>query len=100
MKDESVAISRYLQIKAACPDALLFLRIGDFCEAFDEDAQVLQRNLIAAARPVMFSSSEHLMAGVVHAAFPAICEQLLAQGYRVVLCEDVPEKPEQLSLFA
>ncbi|MFP6594782.1 MAG: hypothetical protein VB860_07410, partial [Dehalococcoidia bacterium] len=32
---------QYLEIKAQHPDALLLVRMGDFYETFDEDAQVM-----------------------------------------------------------
>src|ERR1700690_2750657 len=36
---------QYLGLKAIHPDALLFFRLGDFYELFDEDAQVASREL-------------------------------------------------------
>ena len=34
---------QYLQIKRRYPDAILFFRLGDFYETFDEDAKVVAR---------------------------------------------------------
>lgn len=36
---------QYAQLKAKYPDALLLVRIGDFYQAFDEDADTLARVL-------------------------------------------------------
>ena len=37
--------TQYLQIKRQHPDALLFFRMGDFYEMFDEDAEIVAREL-------------------------------------------------------
>ena len=36
---------QYLDIKRQYPDVLVFFRLGDFYETFDEDAQIVSREL-------------------------------------------------------
>ena len=38
--DVSPARQQYLEIKREYPDTILFFRLGDFYETFDEDAEV------------------------------------------------------------
>ena len=45
---------QYLEIKRQYPDAILFFRLGDFYETFDEDAEITSRELdiVLTSRPV------------------------------------------------
>ena len=45
---------QYLQIKAQHSDAIVFFRLGDFNETFDEDAETAARelDLVLTSRPV------------------------------------------------
>ena len=45
MSGETVTPSRqqYLDVKAQHPDAIVFFRLGDFYETFDDDAAVVAR---------------------------------------------------------
>ncbi|MBL8162187.1 MAG: hypothetical protein JNJ61_09385, partial [Anaerolineae bacterium] len=45
---------QYLDIKQQYPDCILFFRLGDFYETFDEDAEVAARelDLVLTGRPV------------------------------------------------
>lgn len=45
MKNETPIRRQYLEIKANHKDAILLFRLGDFYEAFDEDARLLAREL-------------------------------------------------------
>ena len=44
---------QYLNVKAQHPDAIVFFRLGDFYETFDEDAEVTARelDLVLTSRP-------------------------------------------------
>src|SRR3970040_2465779 len=45
---------QYLDIKRDYPDAIVFFRLGDFYETFDEDAEITARELdiVLTSRPV------------------------------------------------
>ncbi|MGC9469100.1 MAG: DNA mismatch repair protein MutS [Anaerolineae bacterium] len=83
---------QYLDLKAQYPDTILFFRLGDFYETFDEDAEVASRelDLTLTSRPV----SKDLrvpMAGVPHHAVEGYIARLIEKGYRVAIAEQVGE---------
>ena len=45
---------QYLEIKRQYPDAILFFRLGDFYETFDQDAETTARELdiVLTSRPI------------------------------------------------
>ena len=61
--------TQYLEIKQQNPDAILFFRMGDFYEMFDEDAEIVARELeIALTRRDFGRGEKSPMAGVPHSA--------------------------------
>ncbi len=83
---------QYLDIKAQYPDCILFFRLGDFYETFDEDAEVVSRelDLVLTGRPV--SKEERVpMAGVPHHALESYVYKLIERGYHVAICEQMSE---------
>ena len=83
---------QYLQIKAQHPDAIVFFRLGDFYETFDQDAEIAARelDLVLTSRPV--SSGQRVpMAGVPYHAVEGYIARLIEKGYRVAIAEQVGE---------
>jgi DNA mismatch repair protein MutS len=83
---------QYLDIKRDYPDCILFFRLGDFYETFDEDAEVAARelDLVLTGRPV--SKDERVpMAGVPHHAVESYVAKLIEKGYHVAICEQMSE---------
>jgi len=92
MPKETPVRRQYLQIKAQYPDTIVFFRLGDFYETFDEDAEIAARELdiVLTSRPV--SKSQRVpMAGVPHHAVQAYIARLIDKGYRVAIAEQVGE---------
>jgi DNA mismatch repair protein MutS len=83
---------QYLQIKAQHPDAVVFFRLGDFYETFDEDAEIAARelDLVLTSRPVA-KGQRVPMAGVPHHAIEGYIARLIEKGYRVAIAEQVGE---------
>jgi len=83
---------QYLQIKAQHPDAVVFFRLGDFYETFDEDAEIAARelDLVLTSRPVA-KGVRVPMAGVPHHAVDGYIARLIEKGYRVAIAEQVGE---------
>jgi DNA mismatch repair protein MutS len=81
---------QYLDIKRQHPDAILFFRLGDFYETFDEDAHTTARelDLVLTSRPVG-KNQRVPMAGVPHHAAEGYIARLIAKGYKVALCEQI-----------
>ncbi len=85
---------QYLEIKAAHPDAILFFRLGDFFETFDEDAHVTAAALDIALTSRDIGRGERVpMAGVPCQAAAGHIARLLERGHRVALCEQIGEAP-------
>src|SRR5690348_16529359 len=83
---------QYLGVKRQHPDALLFFRMGDFYEMFDEDAETAARELeIALTRRDWGRGEKSPMAGVPHHAAEGYIARLIAKGYRVAVCEQVSD---------
>lgn len=83
---------QYLDVKAQYPDCILFFRLGDFYETFDEDAEITARelDLVLTGRPV--SKSDRVpMAGVPHHAIDGYVARLIEKGYHVAICEQISE---------
>src|SRR5215471_16499075 len=78
------AREQYLALKAQHPDALLWFRMGDFYELFDDDAQVAARELRLTLTSREFGRGERVpMAGVPHHAADSYLARLVRKGYRV-----------------
>ncbi len=85
---------QYLEIKSQYPDAILFFRLGDFYETFDEDAQTAARELdiVLTSRKVA-KGSRVPMAGIPHHAAESYLARLIERGYRVAICEQIGDGP-------
>jgi len=84
--------TQYLQIKQQHPDAILFFRMGDFYEMFDDDAEIVARELeIALTRRDFGRGEKAPMAGIPHHAIDGYIARLVSKGYRVAVCEQVSD---------
>ncbi len=83
---------QYLQLKAQYPNAILFFRLGDFYETFDEDAEIAARelDLVLTSRPVA-KRQRVPMAGIPHHAAENYIARLINKGYRVAIAEQIGE---------
>jgi DNA mismatch repair protein MutS len=95
MLNDKVTPSRkqYLDTKAQYPDAIVFFRLGDFYETFDDDAAVVARelDLVLTSRP-QGKDQRVPMAGVPHHAAENYIARLIAKGYKVALCEQMGQE--------
>jgi DNA mismatch repair protein MutS len=84
--------TQYLQIKQQNPDTILFFRMGDFYEMFDEDAEIVARELeIALTRRDFGRGEKSPMAGIPHHAADGYIARLVSKGYRVAICEQISD---------
>jgi len=94
-KDDITPIRKqYLEIKRQYPDAILFFRLGDFYETFDQDAETASRelDLVLTSRPVA-RGTRVPMAGIPHHAAENYLARLIEKGFHVAICEQVGEQP-------
>lgn len=75
---------QYRQIKVQYPDTILFWRLGDFYETFDEDAKLVAATLDVT---LTFRQKTIPMAGVPYHAVESYVQRLLQLGYRVAIAE-------------
>ena len=78
---------QYLEIKRQYPQAILFFRLGDFYETFDEDAEVVSRvlDIVLTSRNVA-KGTRVPMAGIPHHAMENYVGRLIDKGYHVAIC--------------
>lgn len=94
MKDETPIRRQYLEIKAKHRDAILLFRLGDFYEAFDDDARLLAQELdIALTSKPMGKNMRVPLAGIPHYVLERHLATLISRGHRVAICEQTSSAP-------
>jgi len=85
-------MEQYLEIKAAHPALLLFYRMGDFYELFFEDAEIASRALgIMLTKRGKHQGADIPMCGVPVERADDYLHRLIAQGFRVAVCEQMED---------
>lgn len=81
--------AQHARLKSQHPGVILLLRVGDFYEALDDDADTVARvcNLAKTTR------ADHRMAGFPHMHLSRFLTALVKAGFRVATCEPVFDKP-------
>jgi DNA mismatch repair protein MutS len=81
---------QYLRIKRQYPDAIVFFRLGDFYETFDEDAEVVAQvcDIALTSRPVGKNQRVPL-AGVPYHSADSYIARLISAGHKVAIVEQV-----------
>lgn len=94
MKSETPIRRQYLEIKAKHKDALLLFRLGDFYEAFDDDARLLAKELdiILTSKP-MGKDIRVPLAGIPYHSLERHLATLISRGHRVAICEQTSSFP-------
>ena len=85
----------YVDLKSERPDALLLMRVGDFFEAYGDDAETIARELeiTLTGRDIQGVSERYPMAGVPHHALDRYLARLVQKGFKVAICDQV-ENPK------
>src|SRR5687767_15145218 len=83
---------QYQQFKQQYPGYVLFFRMGDFYEMFWEDAKTAAKALgVALTSRNKGSPDEIPMAGVPFHAVEGYLRKMIAQGYKVAICEQTED---------
>ena len=87
---------QYLEIKQEYPDAIVFFRLGDFYETFDDDARKTADalDIVLTSRPVA-KGVRVPMAGIPFHAVDNYLGRLIEKGYHVAICEQVGDQPDK-----
>jgi DNA mismatch repair protein MutS len=91
--DLTPMMRQYRAWKARYPDYLLLFRLGDFYEAFYEDAAVAARTLDIALTSRQKGEGAIPMAGVPHHALDTYMARLIRAGLKVAVCDQVEAAP-------
>jgi len=83
---------QYLRIKRSYPKVIVFFRLGDFYETFDDDAKLVAREVeITLTSREMGKGQRFPMAGIPHHALDSYLAKLLNKGHKVAICEQIGE---------
>src|SRR5512142_1853426 len=93
-EDVSPARQQYLDIKRDYPNTILFFRLGDFYETFDEDAEITARELdIVLTSRTVGKGIRAPLAGIPYHAVENYLARLIEKGYHVAICEQIGDQP-------
>lgn len=93
-QEETPMMQQYHRIKKDHPDSILFFRMGDFYEMFNEDAKTASKILqITLTSRNKNQSNPVLMCGIPHHSSNIYITKLLKVGKKVALCEQT-ENPK------
>ena len=83
---------QYLKIKGDHPDAILFFRMGDFYETFDDDAVLAAKELeITLTSRSMGKGLRVPLAGVPVHSLDNYLSRLIKKGHKVAICEQISD---------
>ncbi len=96
MAELTPMMQQYRTVKELNPDCILFFRLGDFYEMFDEDARIASREL-----DLTLTSRDHAkdkaqedkipMCGVPFHSSESYIARLVQKGYKVAICEQMED---------
>jgi DNA mismatch repair protein MutS len=89
---ETPLMLQYRDIKARHPNTILFFRMGDFYEMFEDDAKLAAGELgLTLTSRNNGGAAEVPLAGVPVKAAAEYLRRLIAKGHRVAICEQVED---------
>lgn len=96
MAELTPMMQQYRAVKEQNPDCLLFFRLGDFYEMFEDDARVASRELdltLTTRDHAKGKSAEEKtpMCGVPYHSSESYIARLVAKGYKVAICEQMED---------
>ncbi len=85
-------MQQYREVKARYPHTILFFRMGDFYEMFEDDARLAARELgLTLTSRNNGGAADVPLAGVPVKAANEYLRRLIARGHRVAICEQVED---------
>ena len=94
MAELTPMMRQYLKMKEENPDCLLFFRLGDFYEMFNDDAKVgaEELGLTLTTRDRNKPEEERVpMCGVPYHSAQSYIARLIKRGYKVAICEQMED---------
>ncbi len=87
-------MKQYLEIKSRNQDCLLFFRLGDFYEMFNEDAKLVSKELdltLTTRDRGKKEEDQTPMCGVPYHSAESYIARLVAKGYKIAICEQTED---------
>ncbi|MBP7792210.1 MAG: DNA mismatch repair protein MutS [Candidatus Goldbacteria bacterium] len=94
MSDLTPMMKQYLEIKKKYPDTILFFRLGDFYEMFNDDAKVASGILQISLTSRTAGEGRQIkmpMCGIPFHAANSYIIKLINAGYKVAICEQMED---------
>ena len=90
--DDTPMMQQYQSIKREHPDSILFFRMGDFYEMFNEDAAIASKILeIALTSRNKNKANPTPMCGIPHHSSNMYIAKLIKSGKKVAICEQTED---------
>lgn len=89
--EQTPMVQQYMQVKEEHKDELLFFRLGDFYEMFNDDALIASKELNLTLTKRSNSNGSMPMCGVPYHAVENYVAKLVKKGYRIAICEQVED---------
>lgn len=93
-RTDTPLMKQYYLIKDEYPGTILLFRIGDFYEAFADDAETLSKELGITLTRRNNAGDQTPLAGFPHHALESYLPKLVRLGYRVAVCDQREEPSE------
>ncbi len=85
-------MKQYYRIKSEYPGTILFFRMGDFYETFEDDAKITSKVLdITLTTRGKVRGEKMPLAGIPYHALDAYLHKMVKAGYKVAICEQVED---------
>ena len=87
-------MQQYLRMKELHQDCILFFRLGDFYEMFNEDAKLVSKELeltLTSRDRGKPEAQRTPMCGVPYHSCESYIARLIAKGYKVAICEQTED---------
>lgn len=91
MTEQTPMVKQYHEVKSRHKDAILFFRLGDFYEMFNEDAIVASKVLEITLTGRGHNENRMPMCGIPFHAADTYISRLIDKGYKVAICEQVED---------
>lgn len=96
---KSPMMEHYEILKAQYPDTILFYRLGDFYEFFNEDAIAMSKELdltLTGKECGLGKENKAPMCGIPFHSANSYIQKLVDKGYKVGICEQVSDPSEKV----
>ena len=93
----SPMMQHYFELKENYKDCIIFYRLGDFYEMFDEDAKIASKELEITLTGRDCGLDERMpMCGIPYHAYESYAQKLIERGYKVAICEQTDKMVDKV----